>query len=74
MISCESEVASPQHTDVAVKPATQVSSSRFQPIWLAGHPGIGNTIVFETRYEEGFLERKCLAAVTPPGNFSVRES
>ena len=29
------------------------------------HPGIGNTIAFETRYEEGFLLRKCLAAVTP---------
>jgi hypothetical protein len=70
MISCESEVASPQHRDVAVKPATQVSSSRFRPIWLAGHPGIGNTIAFETRYEEGFLLRKCLAAVTPARQLS----
>jgi hypothetical protein len=31
----------------------------------SGHPGIGNTIASETRYEEGFLLRKCLAAVTP---------
>src|SRR5450755_371512 len=36
------------------------------PAHMVGWPsGIGNTIAFETRYEEGFLLRKCLAAVTP---------
>src|SRR5579872_16720 len=51
MINCGSEAARPQHSDVKVKPATQVSRSRLRPMWLASHPEIGRTIAFDTRYE-----------------------
>src|SRR5579863_7883889 len=51
MISCVSDVANPQQSDVSVNPATQANNSRLRPTRLASHPEIGSTTAFETRYD-----------------------